>query len=293
MQFESMKSYLDIVQKILNDGVMKGNRTGTNTLAIAGAMFEHDMSHGFPLLTTKRVPFRLVSSELEFFLKGITDKNWLRERDNHIWDEWCSPDTVAYGHDEETQARMKEERELGPIYGFQWRNFGADYKNHEHNYSGEGVDQIQNLVDTLKKNPYDRRMIVTAWNPLALHRMALPPCHYGFQVTVIDGKLNLMWNQRSVDTALGLPFNIASYALLLHLLARESGLIEGKLIGFLGDTHVYENHIDGLKEQLERTPGKLPSIRTDEFDSIFNWEHTHSVIENYQPQKSIKFEIAV
>ncbi len=290
---KNMKSYLDIVQKILNEGVMKGNRTGTDTLAIAGAMFEHDMSEGFPLLTTKRVPFRLVSSELEFFLKGITDKNWLRERDNHIWDEWCSSDVVAYSHDEEAQARMKEERELGPIYGFQWRNFGADYKNHGHDHSGEGVDQIQKLVDTLKKNPYDRRMIVSAWNPQALSRMALPPCHYGFQVTVIDGKLNLMWNQRSVDTALGLPFNIASYALLLHLLAKESGLQEGKLIGFLGDTHVYENHVDGLKEQLERTPGKLPQIKTDEFSSIFDWEYGDSKIENYEPQKRIKFEIAV
>jgi thymidylate synthase len=288
-----MNSYLSIVEKILKEGVMKGNRTGTDTLAIAGAMFEHDMSEGFPLLTTKRVPFRLVSSELEFFLKGLTDKNWLRDRNNHIWDEWCSSDVVEYSHDTEVQARMKEERELGPIYGFQWRNFGADYKNHEHDHSGEGVDQIKKLVDTLKKNPYDRRMIVSAWNPQALHRMALPPCHYGFQVTVIDGKLNLMWNQRSVDTALGLPFNIASYALLLHLLAKESGLGEGKLIGFLGDTHVYENHVEGLKQQLERTPGELPQIRTDEFGSIFDWEHKHSVIDNYSPQKRIKFDIAV
>jgi len=288
-----MKSYLEIVKKVLKEGVVKKTRQGTDAYTIAGAMFEHDIQGGFPLLTTKKVPLRLVASELEFFLKGITNKNWLRDRNNHIWDEWCSPDAVAYGHDEETKQRMKDEAELGPIYGFQWRHFGANYEHHGADYEGKGIDQLARVIQTLKTNPYDRRMIVSAWNPLALHRMALPPCHYGFQVTVLDGGLNLMWNQRSVDTALGLPFNIASYGLLLHLLAKETGLQEGKLIGFLGDVHVYKNHVDGLREQLLREPKSLPNLKTEPFTSIFDWEHTQSVIENYDPHPSIKFEIAV
>ena len=288
-----MKAYLDIVQRILETGVRKPNRTGTDTIAIAGAMFEHDMSEGFPLLTTKKVPFTLVASELEFFLNGRTDKEWLRSRNNHIWDEWCSPDIIAYSQDPLVQAQMKEERELGPVYGFQWRHFGADYKDHETDYSGQGIDQLKQLIDTLKKNPMDRRMIVMAWNPLALHRMALPPCHYGFQVTVLDGKLNLLWNQRSVDTALGLPFNVASYGLLLHLLAKEVGLQEGKLIGFLGDVHVYENHIPGLQAQLDRQPTTLPQLKTESFTSLFDWKYTDTLVENYQPAPGIKFDIAV
>lgn len=288
-----MKSYLDIVEKVLNKGVRKENRTGVDTIAIAGAMFEHDMSEGFPLLTTKSVPLRLVASELEFFIKGITDKEWLKERKNFIWNEWCSPDKVPYGHDEETKRKMMEERELGPIYGWQWRNFGAKYISWNKSPEGEGIDQLKNIVEKLKTKPMDRRMIVSAWNPVDLKHMALPPCHYGFQVTVINGKLNLLWNQRSVDVALGLPFNIASYALLLHLLAKETGLKEGKLIGFLGDTHIYENHIEGLKEQMQREPKKLPTINTENFTSIFKWEYTDSKIENYDHHPRIKFEIAV
>jgi len=288
-----MKAYLSIIKKILDKGEIKDNRTGIKTIAVAGAMFEHDMADGFPILTTKSVPFRLVASELEFFIKGLTDKKWLIQENNHIWDEWCSSDKVAYGTDEETKLKMKEENELGPIYGWQWRNFGAKYISFDKKPEGQGIDQLKKLVDTLKKNPNDRRMIVSAWNPVDIHRMALPPCHYSFQVTVINGKLNLLWNQRSVDSALGLPFNIASYGLLLHLLAKESGLKEGKLIGFLGDTHVYENHIDGLKEQLKREPFSLPKIQTNNFKSIFDWKYTDSEIVDYKKHPSIKFEIAV
>lgn len=288
-----MQAYLDIVEKILKEGVRKENRTGVATIAIPGAMFEHDMSQGFPLLTTKSVPLRLVSSELEFFIKGITDKEWLKKRNNHIWDEWCSPDKVKYGHDEETKQKMMEERELGPIYGWQWRNFGAKYVAYDKPHEGEGVDQLKRVVNMLKENPTDRRMIVSAWNIVDFNRMALPPCHYSFQVTVIGDKLNLLWNQRSVDVALGLPFNIASYGLLLHLLAKETGLKEGKLVGFLGDTHIYENHVDGMKEQLKRKPFPLPKINTKNFKSIFEWEHTDSEIEGYEHHPKIKFEIAV
>ncbi len=288
-----MQAYHNIVKKILEQGDHKPNRTGVDTIAVAGAMFEHDMSKGFPLLTTKRVPFRLVASELEFFIKGITDKKWLQERNNHIWDEWCSPDKVTYAHDVETKKRMLEESELGPIYGWQWRNFGANYTSSDQQPEGQGIDQLKKLVHMLKNNPQDRRMIVSAWNPVDFHRMALPPCHYSFQVTVTNNKLNLLWNQRSVDTALGLPFNIASYALLLHLLAKESGFEEGKLVGFLADTHIYVNHLEGLQEQLKRETRDLPKLETENFTSIFDWKYTDSKIENYEPHKSIKFEIAV
>jgi len=288
-----MKAYLDIVQKILDTGFRKKNRTGVDALTIAGASFEHDMSQGFPLLTTKKVPFKLVASELEFFIKGITDKEWLKGHNNHIWDEWCSPDVVSYGIDDESKAKMMAERELGPIYGWQWRSFGAKYTAHDKPAAGQGVDQLGKIIETLKKDPDNRRMIVSAWNPVDLHRMALPPCHYAFQVTVIDGKLNLLWNQRSVDVALGLPFNIASYGLLLHLLAKEAGLGEGKLIGFLGDVHIYVNHINGISLQCIRTPKPLPKIKTENFTSIFGWHYSDTIIENYDPHPAIKFEIAV
>lgn len=288
-----MKSYLDIVQHILDNGERKANRTGVDALTVAGVMFEHDMATGFPLLTTKKMPFKTIRVELEFFIKGLTDKQWLQDRRCTIWDEWCNPKKVPYGHDEETKRRMREERDLGPVYGFQWRNFDAPYRGHDVDHAGEGIDQLARLIDTLKKNPGDRRMIVMAWNPKALPEQALPPCHYGFQVTVINGKLNLLWNQRSVDTMLGLPFNIASYAMLLHLLAKESGLQEGKLIGFLADTHIYVNHLDGAREQLTRTPKPLPRIVTDPFTSIFDWTGEHTRLEGYESEPRIDFPIAV
>jgi thymidylate synthase len=368
-----MKQYLDIVENILTKGEWKENRTGIDTIAIAGAMFEHDMSHGFPLLTTKKLYFKGVKTELEFFIKGLTDKTWLQERGNHIWDEWCNPNSLkkhdidlsrgyaieeqieelisiyqknnlvttpqgkeisirpefdallsslrAKGYfetspevfsilDEDTEWHLKKEpddyliaqlkkiaqfveRDLGPIYGFQWRHWNAEYEGFDADYSGKGIDQLENIVRTLKKNPNDRRMIVSAWNPAQISQMALPPCHYGFQVTVIKDKLNLLWNQRSVDTMLGLPFNIASYGLLLHLLAKESGFEEGKLIGFLGDVHIYQNHLEGAREQLKREPFNLPTIKTENFSSIFDWKYSDSELEGYQSHPKIEFSIAV
>lgn len=290
-----MQAYLDIVKKVIDTGVKKMPRQGTECFTTAGVLFEHDMSRGFPLLTTKKMPFRLIASELEFFIKGITDKQWLLERNNHIWDEWASPKKAPYGHDDASKQRMLEERDLGPIYGFQWRHFNASYESYDTDYTGKGYDQLAKLIETLKTNPNDRRMIVSAWNPLALDEMALPPCHYCFQVTVTDNKLNLMWNQRSVDVMLGLPFNIASYALLLHLLAKESGYGEGRLVGFLGDVHVFVNHIDGAKEQLSRDPNKypLPTIETKNFTSIFNWKTEDTELKNYESHPSIKFQIAI
>lgn len=288
-----MKAYLDIVRDILENGERKRNRTGIDTLSVPGVMFRHDMGDGFPLLTTKSVPLRLVASELEFFIKGITDKRWLQERDNHIWDEWCTPLKIKYGNDEATKKRMLEERDLGPLYGWQWRHFGADYKDHETDYSGKGVDQLKRVIETVKDHPDSRRMICMAWNPVDIDKVVPPFCHYGFQVTVTNGRLNLFWSQRSCDAALGLPFNIASYALLLHLIAKETGLEEGTLVGFIADTHIYVNHVEGLKEQIARKPFHLPRLVTEKFTSIFDWEYTDSKIEEYEHHPRIKFEVAV
>ena len=290
-----MRKYLDIVRKILDEGVLKKDRTGTGCYSIAGVLFEHDMKDGFPLLTTKRMPYKIIASELEFFIKGITDKEWLKERKNHIWDEWAHPHKAPYGHDEESKKKMMEERDLGPVYGFQWRNYNAPYVNYDTDYTGKGFDQFKYVVDTLKTDPNDRRMLVVAWNPAMKDQMALPPCHYAFQVTVTDGKVNLMWNQRSVDVMLGLPFNIASYATLLHLLAKETGYEEGRLVGFLGDTHIYVNHVEGAKEQLSRDPDQysLPKLETENFTSIYDWTYTDSKIVGYESHPRIKFDIAV
>ena len=288
-------AYLDIVDRIMEEGVWKDNRTGIRTLAVAGAIFEHEMGHGFPLLTTKRVPFRLISTELEFFIKGKTDKKWLQDRGNTIWNEWASPQKAPYGHSDEAKKKMLEERDLGPVYGWQWRHFGAEYRGHDADYTGQGEDQLAGVVKRLRTDPNDRRMIVTAWNPQQLHQMALPACHYGFQVTVTDGRLNLLYSIRSVDVMLGLPFNIASYGLLLHLLAEESGFQEGRLVGFLADTHIYENHMEAAKLQLSRDPRHYPqpTVRTDNFSGIFDWKASDSTVEGYQSYPAIKMDIAV
>lgn len=288
-----MREYLDILDRVLEEGEWKETRPGLKALSISGMMFEHDMSKGFPLLTTKYMAKKSMLVELEGFIKGITDKNWYKERGCSIWDEWCNPEKVPYGHDEETKNRMMNENDLGPIYGFQWRYFGTKYEDEQYNYRGRGIDQLGKLIETIQTNPNDRRMIVSAWNPLDLNRMALPPCHYGFQVIVTNNKLDLLWNQRSIDTPLGLPFNIASYGTLLHLLARQTDKQEGKLVGFLGDVHVYEDQIDIAKEQLKREPLDLPTIKTQDFESIFNWTHDKTTFENYNHHPKLDYPIAV
>lgn len=288
-----MKQYLDIVKKVMHEGIPKKDRTGVGTIAIPGAYFEHDMSKGFPLLTTKKIAHKTMRVELEGFLKGITDKRWYQERGCHIWDEWCTPKIVPYGHGEEIQRKMAEERDLGPLYGWQWRHFGAVYEGYDKDYSGKGEDQLVKIIKTLKENPDSRRMVVNAWNAEDLNDMALEPCHYGWQIDVLDGKLNLSWNQRSVDTMLGLPFNIASYGLLLHLLAKESGLKEGMLMGFLRNVHIYNNHMDGAREQLQRQPFSLPKVESPGFTSILDWNHNQTIFLDYQPYPKIDFPIAV
>lgn len=288
-----MKSYLAILEKVLSEGELKSTRTGTSALSIPGVVFEHDMLDGFPLLTTKQMAKKTMMVELEGFIKGITDKSWFQEGGCKIWDEWCNPSKVPYAHDRLTRERMLEEKDLGPIYGFQWRHFGAEYLGPSVDYKGKGVDQLSSLVDTIQKDPDNRRMIVSAWNPQILNQMALPPCHYGFQVVVTQNKLNLMWNQRSVDVPLGLPFNIASYGLLLHLLARSTGKKEGKLIGFLGDVHVYENQVAIANEQTKRAPLQLPNVSTIGSLSLFDWSHKNTSFEGYQHHPKLDYPIAV
>lgn len=272
--------YLDLVRKVISTGSWKENRTGIKALSIVGAIIEHDMSIGFPLLTTKKVHFHSVAVELEAFIKGIRSKQWLKDRKCNIWNEWANPKKAPYGTDAESIKRMAEEDDLGPIYGCQWSDFG-------------GVNQLQNVLDTLKKNPLDRRMIVSAWNPVDMPEMALPPCHVHWQVSVLNGRLNLGWYQRSCDLPLGIPFNIASYALLLHLLCKQTGLKEGKLIGFLFDVHIYENQLPFIKEQLDRTPFGLPIVSTKNFTDIHNWTYEDTKLLNYNAHPSIKIPIAV
>lgn len=474
--------YLDLLEKIISTGVKTSNRTGIDTYKIPPTMIQHDMSNGFPILTTKKIAWKTLKVELEGFIKGITSKSWFQERGCTIWNEWCNPQKVPYANDEETKRKMKEEDDLGKIYGYQWRNFGSKnniiveldkkqtifecngknkfneykikycniackgnpkcdlsddiekyifknwydminrcynqkasnykyygmknvkvcdrwlcYENYRNdieklprwqdkirepkNYSLDKdyfgsnvyapdvciflhssenriynsssfykvynndeclyflnhnqianflgftrknvvtyldkdkeycgykiencakenklyrymlpVDQLKNIINTLKNNSIDRRMICSAWNSSELNEMALVPCHYSWQVLVRDGKLDLVWNQRSVDVFLGLPFNIASYGLLLHLLAKESGFEEGILTGFLSDVHIYENHLDQVNEQLSRTSMDLPEINTDNFKSIFDWEYKDSKLINYNPCPAIKAEVAV
>ncbi len=287
-----MKNYQKIVDEIFNEGEIKHTRTGVDIISIAGTIFKHDMADGFPLLTTKKMPIKMIASELEFFIKGITDKKWLQDRKNTIWDEWCNREIVPYGNDKETLAKMAAERDLGPIYGYQWRNFGAKYIDYKTHPEG-GVDQLKNMIHALKTDPDKKRNLVSAWNPIDQPKMALPPCHFAYQATVINGRVNLLWSQRSVDTALGLPFNIASYGLFLLLIAKETGYKPGKLVGFLGDTHIYVNHKKGLREQLTRKPLSLPTIKIHNFKSIFDWEYTDIELINYRSHPSIKFDIAV
>lgn len=276
-----MKAYLELVKTVLREGKMKPNRTGTPALTIPGAMLQHDLRQGFPAVTTKKLAFKSLKVELEGFLKGITDKHWYQERGSTIWDEWCNPKKIPPGlNDKERKSFQQQETDLGKIYGYQWRNFG-------------GVDQLQTLVDMLKTDPMNRRMLVSAWNPTDLPEMALPPCHVLFHVVVIDTIIHLTWFQRSCDLLLGIPFNLGSYALLLHLLALESGLTPGVVTGMLSDVHIYENHISGAKEQLTRSPYPLPKIHTASFNGILNWEHSHTRLEGYQHHPRINFKVAV
>ena len=254
------RQYKELLEHILHFGVDKQDRTGTGTKSIFGWQIRHNMKEGFPLLTTKKMAFKTMVVELLWFLRGDTNIKFLHDNNCHIWDG-------------DYKKTGRTNGELGPIYGKQWRDWGGKDEvklTDERDENGylkfktehiEGIDQIANLIEQLKANPDSRRLMVNAWNVSDLNQMVLPPCHYGFQCYVRDGKyLSLMWNQRSVDTFLGLPFNIASYALLLKMIAKEVDMVPDELIGNLGDCHLYNNHINQAKEQITRTPYELPEV---------------------------------
>ena len=317
-----MKAYLDILDNIMTNATdLRMNRTGIPDIGLsAGAVFEHDMSTGFSFVTTKKMGLKNIATELEFFLHGITDKRWLQDRKCHIWDEWANPVKVEQKYniatnnlpnltdDEKTDIRnaiMDSERDLGPIYGFQWRHFGGEYvwnenrinKNPTDNFNPKnpGIDQVQNAIYKLKNNPNDRRILVSAWNPVAIPQMALPPCHVMHQLVVRDGKLSLIWTQRSCDMFLGVPYNIASYALLLLLYAKEAGLKPGMLKGELHDAHIYQNHIPQVREQLKRKPYPLPTVEIpdDHWRGMLNWSAQGGfVLKNYICHEKLRGEVA-
>ena len=254
------RQYKELLEHILHFGIDKKDRTGTGTKSVFGWQIRHNMKDGFPLLTTKKMAFKTMVVELLWFLRGDTNIKFLQDNNCHIWDG-------------DYQKTGRTNGELGPIYGKQWRNWGGSVetkisdKRDENGYlmyefiPHKGIDQIANLIEELKTNPDSRRLMVNAWNVSELNQMVLPPCHYGFQCYVRDSKyLSLMWNQRSVDTFLGLPFNIASYALLLKMIAREVDMVPDELIANLGDCHLYNNHIKQAKEQITRTPYELPEV---------------------------------
>lgn len=271
-----MKQYLDLVKDILEKGEKKEDRTGTGTLSIFGYQTKYDLREGFPLLTTKKVLFSGVVRELLWFLKGSTNINDGLAEYTPIWNAWAD-----------------ENGELGPVYGYQWRKWERFIKDPNSNaYQKEHVDQITKVVEAIKTNPDSRRLIVSAWNVSDVERMALPPCHAFFQFYVVNGRLDCQLYQRSADVALGVPFNIASYALLMAMIANECGLKPGIFVHTLGDAHVYLNHIEGLKEQLKRAPGKLPQLKLAK-KPVLDMTFEDIEILNYKHDAFIKFPIAV
>jgi thymidylate synthase len=320
------KQYQELLQDILNNGVIKSDRTGTGTKSVFGRQIRHKMSEGFPLLTTKKMAWKTMVVELLWFLRGETNIKFLLDYDCHIWDgdaykryvthwgnpidpinyELYGPNTTMNCFHEDKRLYTKEEfikliktdetfakqwGELGPIYGKQWRNWKYQenewYDGHTHYPEiSTSIDQISNLVQQLKTNPDSRRLMVNAWNVGELDQMVLPPCHYGFQVYTRENNgqryISLMWNQRSVDTFLGLPFNIASYGLLLEIIAKEVNMVPDELIGNLGDTHLYLNHIEQAKEQIGRTPYELPTVKITER----NW-YMHEAVKEHLGEKTL------
>ncbi len=264
-----MQQYLDLMRKVLDGGEDRGDRTGTGTRSIFGHQMRFDLGEGFPVLTTKKVHLRSIIIELLWFLRGETNISWLKENGVSIWDEWAD-----------------ENGELGPVYGYQWRSWP--------NADGGSVDQIVQLVEALKNNPNSRRHIVTAWNPSLVEDMALPPCHCLFQFYVSKGKLSCQLYQRSADIFLGVPFNIASYALLTMMLAQVCGLEPGDFVHTLGDAHIYHNHFEQAQLQLTRTPKGLPVMKiNDSVKDLFEFSYEDFTLEGYDPDPGIKAKVAV
>lgn len=264
-----MQQYLKLLDRILTEGATKTDRTGTGTKNVFGNQMRFDMADGFPLLTTKKLHLKSIIYELLWFLRGDTNVHYLQEHGVRIWNEWAD-----------------ENGELGPVYGHQWRSWP--------DYNGGTIDQIQNVVDMIKNHPDSRRMMVTAWNPAEVEQMALPPCHCLFQFYVADGRLSLQLYQRSADTFLGVPFNIASYALLLQMMAQVTGLQPGEFIHTTGDTHLYLNHLDQARLQLTRTPRPLPTMKINpDVKNLFDFHYEDFQLEGYDPWPHIAATVSV
>jgi len=264
-----MQQYLDLLQRILNEGVKKEDRTGTGTISIFGHQMRFNMEDGFPMVTTKKLHLKSIIHELLWFIQGDTNVKYLQDNGVRIWNEWAD-----------------ENGDLGHIYGYQWRSW-PDYK-------GGHIDQLSEVIETIKNNPNSRRIIVSSWNVADLPNMKLPPCHAFFQFYVADGKLSLQLYQRSADTFIGVPFNIASYALLLQMMAQVTGLKAGDFVHTLGDAHIYLNHIEQVKLQLSRTPLTLPTMDINPVKkSIFDFEFADFTLQNYESHPHIKGEVSV
>jgi len=264
-----MKQYLDLLNRILTEGTQKTDRTGTGTISIFGNQMRFNLEDGFPLLTTKKLHLKSIIYELLWFLRGDTNIKYLKEHGVSIWDEWAD-----------------ENGDLGPVYGHQWRSWP--------DYDGGTIDQIQQVVNQIKNTPDSRRMIVSAWNVAEVNKMALPPCHSLFQFYVADGRLSLQLYQRSADTFLGVPFNIASYALLLMMMAQVTGLKAGDFIHTTGDTHLYLNHLDQARLQLTREPKALPTMRINpNVKDLLDFQYEDFQLENYEPWPHIKAAVSV
>jgi len=264
-----MRQYLELMERALADGVEKRDRTGTGTISVFGHQMRFDLGAGFPLTTTKKLHVKSIVHELLWFLAGDTNVKYLNDHGVRIWDEWAD-----------------ERGDLGPVYGQQWRSWPAQ--------DGRTIDQIANVVDMIRRNPDSRRLIVTAWNPADVDKMALPPCHCLFQFYVANGKLSCQLYQRSADSFLGVPFNIASYALLTHMLARECGLEPGVFVWTGGDCHLYSNHLEQARLQLSREPRPLPQLVVkDRGQGLFDYESDDFVFENYDPHPHIAAKVAV
>jgi len=264
-----MKNYLNLLEKILNEGVKKEDRTGTGTLSIFGHQMRFDLSEGFPLLTTKKLHTKSIIYELLWFLKGDTNVKYLQEHGVRIWNEWAD-----------------ENGDLGPVYGHQWRSWP--------DYDGGVIDQIEYVLNQIRTNPNSRRMIVSAWNVAEVNKMALPPCHTLFQFYVCNGRLSLQLYQRSADTFLGVPFNIASYALLTMMMAQVTGLEPGEFVHTTGDTHLYLNHLEQARLQLTREPRPLPTMKLNpDVKSLYDFKFEDFELEGYDPWPHIKAEVSV
>jgi len=264
-----MKQYLDLLRHIRANGVMKEDRTGTGTQSVFGYQMRFDLSEGFPLLTTKKVHLKSIIYELLWFIAGDTNVKYLQDHGVTIWDEWAD-----------------ENGDLGPVYGHQWRSWPAP--------DGRSIDQLSAVIDTIRRNPDSRRMLVTAWNPAEVDQMALPPCHCLFQFYVADGKLSCQLYQRSADVFLGVPFNIASYALLTMMIAQVCGLEPGEFVHTTGDTHIYRNHFEQVATQLSREPRPLPRMRLNpDVKSVFDFKYEDFTLEGYDPWPAIKAPVAV